>query len=425
MQDYEKPKTNKILVIIVTAVISIAVTFFACLGVGAFLFKQLTPAKTPLSDKTVLYVGDEEENLQALEKLNEMIDVIRDNYYVEISDREIIESLIENLPAGLESPYSYYLTAEQNAEIEESMSGQYVGIGCTVTLTENFECEIVEVYEGGPAFKADLQTGDLIIAVDGENMIGVQDVSTVAAKVKGEEDTEVELTIYRPVETRTFDIKITRKTIHVENIKYRMLNDAIGYLQIKSFAGGVSDDFASSMDDLQAQGATKVVFDLRMNSGGSAGEMLNMLDYLLPEGKIIATIEGRENGKALSYTWKAKTSMSVPEDMTYAILLNNYSASASELFSGALRDHGKAILIGEQTFGKGSGTTTYPFDDGSALNLTIFEYILPGDDKVEGLGLTPDIAEVLADELKFQSVETLTPEEDTVLARAILELSKK
>ncbi|MHB1454344.1 MAG: S41 family peptidase [Saccharofermentanales bacterium] len=406
---------------VATALISVSVTFFLTLAivigaVSAFylpLLKDTKPAG--------IYFQDDEATGTALAKLNKILDTVRSDYYLKLTDAQILEALSAGLPGALGNPYTYYLTSEQNAEIEEAMSGQYVGIGCTVTHTEQGATEIVEVMAGSPAEGAGLQTGDVLVKVDGEDVTNTVDVVQVVVKVKGEEGTEVKIEVFRPSTSKNIITTMKRRLIVMQNVKHRMLTADIGYVLIKGFIAGVDTDFKAAMDDLQSQGAKNVVFDLRYNSGGSASVMIEMLDYLLPKDTLLATIKGRENGSDFSVDWKTEKDMSVPESMEYMILVNSYSASASEFFSGCLRDHGKATIIGETTFGKGSGTSTFALDDGSAINLTIFQYYLPSGICIEGIGLEPDIEAVLPEEFKYTSIEVLTEDQDTVLQRAITE----
>ncbi len=409
---------------VAAVLISISVTFVLTLSlvlgaVSAFYIPYLESRKT-----AGIYFDDDETTAAALKKLNTILDTVRSDYYLKLTDAQILEALAAGLPGALGNPYTYYLTAEQNAEIAEAMSGKYVGIGCTVILTAQNETQIAEVYAGSPAQEAGLQTGDIITKVNSEDITDIVDLSQIVAKVKGEEGTEITLGFYRPSTGETLTATMKRRMITMQNVKHRMLTDDIGYVLIKAFVTGVDTDFIAAMDDLQAKGAKNVVIDLRYDSGGSATVMTAMLDYLLPKGTLLSTIKGRDNGSDFSVEWKAEKPAGVPDTMKYAILVNPYSASASEFFSGCLRDNGKAVLIGEKTFGKGSGTMTYTLDDGSALNLTIFRYYLPGGTCVEGTGLTPDIEAVLPEEYRYMSIETLTEEQDTVLQRAVAELEK-
>ncbi|MHB8962601.1 MAG: S41 family peptidase [Saccharofermentanales bacterium] len=406
---------------VATALISASVTFFLTIAIIAGAILTFGLPQTEDAKTAGLYFEEDATTSKALGKLNTIIETVRDDYYLKLTDAQILEALSAGLPGALGNPYTYYLTAEQNAEIEEAMSGQYVGIGCTVTHTEEGATEIMEVFVGSPAEGAGLQTGDILVKVDGEDVTNTVDMMQVVIKVKGEEGTDVKIEIYRPSTGKYIESTMKRRLIVMQNVKHRMLTGDIGYVLVKGFVAGVDADFKAAMDDLQSQGAKNVVFDLRYNSGGSASVMIEMLDYLLPKDTLLSTIKGREDGKDFSVDWKTEKGMSVPENMRYMILVNSYSASASEFFSGCLRDHGKATIIGETTFGKGSGTSTFTLDDGSAMNLTIFQYYLPSGICIEGIGLDPDIEAALPEEFRYTSIEALTEEQDTVLQRAVTE----
>lgn len=408
---------------ILTALISVALTFILTFAIILISVGPYIKAIGNTANNALAF-DNSEEGIKSVDKLKNIIELIRSEYYVELDDEQILEAISAGLPAALDSPYTYYLTAEQNKEIEESMSGEYVGIGLTVTLTKLGETEVVEVYPGGPAEEGGLQTGDILLKVNGEDITTILDISSVAAKVKGPEGTNVKIEIFRKSEGKTFEVELPRRIISVQNVHYKKLDDKIGYVHINGFVNGVADDFIKAMDELQNQGVKDVIFDLRYNSGGGANIMLDMLDYLLPKDTLLATIKGREKGKEYTINWETKKGASVPNTMRYAILVNSYSASASEFFSGCLSDHGKAIIIGENTFGKGSGTSTYTLKDGSAVNITIFQYYLPGGECVEGVGIKPDIEALLPEESRYTSILSLTYDEDTVLQRAVAELQK-
>jgi carboxyl-terminal processing protease len=410
---------------LITALITAAVTFILTAALVIMVGMPLLLLEdTDNQGGAYLEFSDDEETIEAVDKLSEIIALLKNQYYLELTDKEIIEAISAGLPSAIGSPYTYYLTTEQNEAIQESMSGEYVGIGCTVAQNKYGETEIVEVYSGSPAEKGGLQTGDVIMKVNGQDVSQAVDIIEVAAKVKGEEGTPVTIEIYRGMDNSTFEVKLIRKTITVHNVSHRMLEGDIGYVHVKGFVNGVETDFSQAIDSLVDQGAKDIVIDLRYNSGGSAAVMLNMLDHLLPKDTLLATIKGRENGEEFTVSWKTEDDPAVPDEMRYAILVNSYSASASEFFSGCLRDHGKAVIIGETTFGKGSGTATYDLDDGSAVNITIFQYFLPGGDAVEGIGLAPDHEVVLPDELRYLAIEAIPEEEDTVLQKALEELQR-
>ena len=423
--DVPKDKSIKSPAKILKAVLITALVTFLITGIIAFsVIFNLWQFMKDKGQGADLGFSITDENRGSIQKVKDIVELLRSEYFEELTDEQILDAIATGLPQAMGSPYTYYLTADQYEEIEESASGHYVGIGCTVTNNSQKETEIVEVYPDSPAEGAGLRTGDVIVEVDGESVLALDDIGQVAAKVKGVEGTTVTIKIYRKSDNEFYDFELTRRQIDVVNLTYRMLDEEIGYIHIKAFAGEVDKNFKDAMDDLQAQGAKDVIFDLRFNSGGAASIMLNMLDYLLPKDLLLSTIKGREDSKPFNIEWRTKEDASAPEDMRFMILLNSYSASASEFFSGALRDNGRATLFGEQTFGKGSGTSTYKLRDGSAINITIFKYYLPLGAQIEGIGLEPDILVELPEELRYLSIEMIDPQEDTVLQRAIEELSR-
>ncbi len=362
--------------------------------------------------------SDDPATVLRAQKLAAMLEIIRDNYYRPLSDKEILDALSIGLAEGLDSPYTYYLTPEEYESMVQSMQNSYSGIGATVSWNSAGYNEIIDVTPNGPAEEAGVLPGDIPTEVNGVNVEDFTDPSQLSAIVRGAEGTTVTIVFYRPSISDYVEITMTRRTVITVSVTHKMLDDKIGYLRINSFIQDLLPQFKASIDALVAEGAEHIVFDLRNNPGGSADSLIQVLDYLLPEGEIARTV-GREGGEAFSEVWKSKPGAGVPDSMRYAILLNENSASASELFAGALRDWGKAVLIGQNTYGKGSGTTTYRLADGSALNLTIFEYILPGGARVEGVGLPPDIESELDDEDKIIPLNRLPEEDDNQLQDAL------
>lgn len=386
------------------------ILYFGLSGSGSLL--PVTSTQLPLQD------ADNTETREALEKLSRIYTTISGNYYRELSDAEMIEAMANGLAGGLDSPYTMYFTAEQNQMLEESYSGEYSGIGAIVAMNPEGLIEIIELVEDGPAIEAGLQIGDVFVSVNEEDVTALPDVSTLAAMVRGPENTSVDLEMYRPISDERILVSPLRRKLESVSVRYHMLDDQIGYISISEFSKGVADHFIEAVDALQEQGATSLVFDLRNNSGGLADEVTDMLDYLLPEATI-ASFEGRMNGSPFRQTWESDSAMGVPADMKFVVLINPFSASASELFAGCLSDYDRAYLIGQQTFGKGSGTITFALPDGSAVNVTNFLYYLPNGESIEGTGLTPDLEVILPEEARIRSIMQLTLEEDTQLAAAV------
>jgi len=359
----------------------------------------------------------DEESEAALEKFNVVKDLLFENYYIELTYPEIIEAMTTGMLENLGSPYTYYLSPEDVAEMEESMSGVYSGIGATVEKVDTY-FQVSDLTEDSPADKAGMMINDVFVSVDDNLAKDYDDVSALAKDIRGEEGTTVTIVVFRPSENREYTFEIERKEITNSNIHSRMINDEIGYIRIVTFNDSVSDNFIDAMEKLQEEGAKNVIFDLRNNSGGYVDEVLNMLDYLLPEGLLITEI-GRRDGVPFELEEYSDDFMGVPEDMKYVCLMNQNSASASELFSGCLRDWDKAKLVGETSFGKGVGTITKFLSDGSAVQITNFYYNLPSGENIDGEGIEPDYLVELPDEVKNIIVSRINLEDDLQLQKAI------
>ncbi|MDD2457180.1 MAG: S41 family peptidase [Eubacteriales bacterium] len=405
---------------ILVVLITMALTFTLTVSGGVFVLLQAGVSLLPGQNDQSLGIqfGGDEETRTALNKLRSVYDTLDKNYYKDLTDAEMLAAMTSGLVNEMDSPYTMYLDAEQTQQIAESMSGNYVGIGAIVAFNTAMQVEITEVIEDSPAEEADLRAGDIFIAVDGESVEMIQDITQLAILVRGTEGTLVELEMYRPSANRQFKIQVERRSITSASVSHRMLDPEIGYVRISEFSTGVADLFIRAVEDLKSQGARHIVFDLRNNSGGLANEVIAMLDYVLPKTEI-ARIEGRQDGKLFTQEWTSDASMGVPADMRYAILINEFSASASELFTGCLRDLDLAEVIGIQSFGKGSGTLTFNLADGSSVNVTNFLYYLPGGSSIEGVGLEPDRIVELPEQAAGKSIPQLTAEEDTQLAAAV------
>lgn len=376
------------------------------------------------SDQQTLHFttdADDPSAQRAADKLNEEIELLRSEYYEELSDADILNALAEGLPGRIGSKHTYYLPPEEYEQWQQSGAGEYAGIGATVQLDAYDRIVISDLTVDGPAEKAGLKVGDVFVSVDGEPVADGTPINSLAIRVRGKEGSTVDVEVYRPSDQRQYRVTVTRAIIHQKVIETRMLSDDLGYLSIDSFTDDSASLFKTAMQELMDAGAKKIVFDLRNNPGGSAQAVRDMLDYLLPKTDLVR-IEGRSNGEPYTEVWKSDEQMGVPESMRYAILLNGHSASASELFSGCLRDLGKAVLVGEHTYGKGTGTITMPLNDGSAINITVFKYYLPNGDNLEDVGIEPDVPVKLDEAVSGQPLSRIDPADDNQLQTAIEQL---
>lgn len=327
-------------------------------------------------------------NEETEEKLTEVYGVLQSTYYEDIDDSDLSTGLIKGMVEGLNDPYSVYYTAEEYADFMIDATGSYAGIGAVLSKdATSGAVSIINVYEGSPAEESGLKKGDIIISADGHEGVE-EELNIFVQSIRGEEGTDVALEILR--DGKTLEVTCTRRAIQVPSVKYRMLKDAngnedIGYIQIAEFSEGTFDEFVKALTDLQSQGMKAVIYDVRSNPGGMLSSVTNMLDYILPEGTTVYMLD-KQNNKT-EYTSDAKHHLDIPT----VVLTNGESASASEIFSGAVRDFKYGTLIGTTTYGKGVVQNTYPFKDGSAVKVTIASYYTPNGECIHKKGIKPDV----------------------------------
>lgn len=358
------------------------------------------------------FLGTNSEKVS--DNVDEKLDYLQfyiDRYYLEGTEDVDLESgIYKGFVSSLGDPYSAYYTAEEYNELIESQSGEYCGIG--VQVSQDLETGIItmiNVFEGSPAMEAGVESGDVLYKVEDEEVTGV-DLDKVVTKIKGEENTIVKLTVYRESTNEYIDFDVYRRVIDVPTVEYNMVDEEnkIGYIAISQFDAKTDEKMLEAIEALKKDGMKSVIFDVRNNPGGMYDTVCNMLDALLPEGTLVYTLD--KNGKKVE-----ETSDSEFMDMPMTVLINGESASASEIFAGAIQDFGAGKVIGTQSFGKGIVQSLFGLKDGSAIKLTVSKYYTPKGVNIHGTGITPDI--VVEDD-----VET---EEDEVLKKAINELVGK
>ena len=381
------------------ATILFTVVAAICICIGLFI-----KVKTYSSGSGNLVTQSEEVQ----SKLAFLEAYIRGYYLDEIDDEQMEDYLYYGLVAGLGDPYAAYYNEEETQSMLDSSSGNYCGIGAvfsqnliTGTIT------VTRVYEGCPSYEAGLLPEDILYKVGDEEVTG-QDLTNVVTKIKGEEGTEVTLTMIRGEEYIDFTMK--RQMIEVPTIEHEMLANQVGYIMISEFDGVTDEQFIEALEALQSQGMKSLVIDLRNNGGGSVESVCHIADKLLPEGPIVYTeYKGEER--------EARNSDSDCVKVPIAVLMNGASASASEILAGALQDYGAAKIIGTQSYGKGIVQSIFDLQDGTALKLTTAKYYTPNGNNIHEIGITPDVEIDLPEVLKTEV--TLSFEEDVQLQKAI------
>lgn len=361
--------------------------------------KPDTQEKTETTDETFL------------EKKNVLQSLI-DYYFWEDADKEALyNGMYKGMLEALDDPYSCYYTPEEYAALMESVEGVYCGIGALVSQNASTkEITIVRPFVDGPAYKAGMLPGDILLEIDGED-VSAWDLNLAVGRMKGEQGTKVDIKVWRPSEKGYVTMTVTRDLIEVETVTYRMLDDNIGYIYVMEFDDITTQQFETAYKNLSKQGMKGLVIDIRDNPGGLLTTVSDMLDLFLDSGKIVYTVDKYQHTEVINAK-KGKVAL-VP----MAVLVNQNSASASEIFSGALQDYGLATIVGTQSFGKGIVQSIIPLDDGSAVKLTVSRYYTPKGRCIHGIGITPDVFVELDEELKTQVVVSL--EEDNQLQEAI------
>lgn len=339
---------------------------------------------------------------------------IIDQYFLgEIDEQKLRDGAIKGYIEGLGDEYSQYITKDEYADFEANVMGNYVGIGIYMAVYKNSdEIVIISPMKESPAEKAGLQSGDIITKVDGITYTG-DELDTASSKIKGEEGTTVSLEIKRGEETFTVDI--VRQKVIVNPVTSEVLEGNVGYIGLVSFDEDCSIEFKQKYEELVSKGIKSLIIDLRNNGGGLVKEALTIADYIVPEGKdLLITVNKKENETVEKATKKPIVTVPV------VVLVNENSASASEILAGALKDNECATIIGTKTYGKGVIQEILKLTDGSALKLTTEEYYTPSRTKINKIGIEPDIAVELPEGVTASY--NIEREKDTQLQRAIEEL---
>ena len=350
-----------------------------------------------------------------IEKFNEARSIIENSFYEKVDTDKMVEGAISGMAESLNDPYTVYYNKEQMKWFEDRQKpeDEYVGIGLPIMLDRSGIITALEPFDDSPALAAGIKQGDKLLKVDGKDITGLKDESLVASMIKGQENTEVIITLYRESESKTFDLPIVRKKIKaILNIRGEMIDNDIAYIKLKLFDENISKNFSSQLDQLQKQGAKYLIIDVRDNPGGLYNEVVAMADRILPKGIIVYT-EDKQKKRVEQKSGDSQL------DMPIVVLTNGNSASASEILAGAIKDFKKGKLVGTKTFGKGLVQTIHGFPDGTGLKVTIARYFTPSGVCIQGQGIKPDI-EVNPDEkYKDFPVSGIPEKDDLQLQKAI------
>jgi carboxyl-terminal processing protease len=315
-------------------------------------------------------------------KLNAIDSVLESFYFGDVDDETAKDNIYKAYLSSYGDKYTMYYTADEYKALKESTNGKFYGIGAVCQLSGEGGVLLVDVYDNGAGYQAGLRSGDRVVNVDGRDITGME-LSSAVALIKGDKGTSVTLEVIRGTERLTFSA--VRDAVEAKTVSYTLLDNNIGYLSISQFEEVTTKQFKAAVEDLQSQGMKGLVIDIRNNPGGLLDTVVGMLKYMLPDGLIVYTEDKQGNRK--EYKGQDNDEFNLP----LAVLVNGNSASASEIFAGAIQDYGKGTIIGTQTYGKGIVQTVKPLTDGSAIKFTIAKYFTPKGQDIHGKGVTPDM----------------------------------
>lgn len=363
---------------------------------------------TVLGTKNDAINGATEKKLNRLKKLVDGLYLYEDD----VTEKDLENGIYAGYIRSLGDPYSVYYDEEETKKLNESTAGEYYGIG--VVFSQDQKTKVmtaVQVYKNSPAKEAGIKEGDVLYKVDGEDVTG-RELSDVVQDIRGAENTTVEMEVLRGEDFEKVAMQVERRKVQVETVDYEMKADQIGYIRVTEFDNITYQQFQEAMSSLEKQGMKGMVVDLRSNPGGNLNTVAEMLDLILPEGDIVST--KNKYGREEKLTSDAEHQFKKP----MAVLVDGYSASAAEIFAGAIQDYKLGPIVGTTTYGKGIVQQIISLGDGTSVKLTMAEYFTPNGRNIHKKGIEPDV------EVKYEYDEE-NPEADNQLAAALAEVKKE
>ncbi|WP_022850433.1 S41 family peptidase [Limisalsivibrio acetivorans] len=384
-----------------------AVTMIALIAASAFVIR------------TGSVHAAKDERYKNLELFSEAMHLIEQNYVEPVENKKLIEGAISGMLHELD-PHSTYLSAEDFNEFKVDTKGEFGGLGITIGMRDNI-LTVISPLEDTPAYRKGIKAGDKIIKIEDNSTAGIT-LNEAVKKLRGKKGTDVTITIMRDTKDKPFDVTITRDIIKIHSVKHSMIGDDVGYIRIIQFQNDVSDEIAAAVTDLRNKGAEGFVIDLRNNPGGLLSEAIKVSSIFLPANLEVVYTKDR-NGRDQHF--RSSMLSTKEKEKPLVVLVNEGSASASEIFSGAVQDHGRGTLIGKNTYGKASVQTIIPIGEGAAMKLTTAKYYTPKGRMIHETGIKPDVVvEQKDDEMDIQEGEDIDPELVSNTAKPKLDLEK-
>lgn len=394
-------KKHNIYKIVMLIIVTMLLTFLAT---SVVFYNYYMKTDTGNIEALTKYIESSDSTTELASKIEILKIYLKNKYIGELDEEKMIESALKGYVEGLGDDYTEYLTEDELEELMVSVNGNYVGIGIYMTKNTNDDIVVLLPIEGSPAEEANLQLGDIINKVNGEECHGLE-LSEVSEMVKGEEGTTVNLEIKR--DDKIFTVNVERRKVEIKYIDSKVLDGNIGYIEMTGFEEDCTAKFKEELQKLKKQNITSLIIDLRDNGGGLVTEAISMCELFIPMGNVVLRTYDKDNNETVT-----KSSNPITEKMDIVILVNENSASATEIFTGAMQDNNVATVVGTTTFGKGIMQEVEPLAIGGAIKITTEEFKTPNGNKIHKVGITPDI--------EVENEETVVEEnQDKQLQKAI------
>ena len=395
-------KRNHVIASILVVALLTAVCASACASSMLPMFKQ----------KGEVTISREEYNrLRQYEKLDMLMQLIQMYYYDDVDPAEMLDSAAIGLVAGVGDVYSMYYTKEDMEAFTEETEGEYAGIGCQLLADPTDQLiTVTRVFKGSPAEEVGMRTGDKIVYVN-DVYYSAYEMDAAVDVMRGTPGESVKVTVMRGLETIDFDI--TRKVVNINYVEHQILDGNIGYVMVFDFLGDAVEGFAKALESFKTAGVKGMIIDLRNNGGGLLDASVDMADMILPEGTVVSMRDKYDSEETFTIDNEYY-------DVPMVVLVNEYSASASEILAGAIRDYGEGTLVGTTTFGKGVVQSVVDFPDGSGLKVTTARYFTPSGECIHEVGIAPHVTiELDEDAVTRYGINNLPHDQDAQLQKAI------
>lgn len=392
------------------AVLCIAVSLLSFFAGAIFEKTASNSYKKDNDDNLVAATLNEQHEMERLKPISDVMEIIQSKYVKDVETEKLIEGAIRGMVASLEDPYSVFMNESEFLNFITALNGAFGGVGMVLSADEiTGEIIVVSPIEGTPAYKAGILPRDIVVKVNDVDLAG-KSIDDAVALLRGEKGTKVTVYIKRGNNQELLKFQLMRDDIRVTTVNYEVIDNNIGYIKITSFDSKTYDEFKAALNRLKEQGITGLILDLRNNPGGSLYESVLIADEILGKGLIVYT-EDRNRNRLEEY-YSDEDKISVP----LVVLINENSASASEIVAGAIQDHKAGILVGTKTFGKGSVQEIQPFENKTGMKLTIAKYFIPSGRSIDGIGVKPDVEVELDEETNIFDVPR---EKDFQLLKAL------